>query len=202
MLTSPSTDEAGFRPGPELGDLLSFSELQSHLLIFLSFSICPHIRAAETVGPISGIHFPGLPFDPRGAPITHAYDASHVTMTYTALACLAILGDDFSRVHKCTFLVLSSHASRHDVARALRHFQRPDGSVASLSREGETDMRFAYCACCIATMLDDWSGLDRPGLQRFIMACSTHEGAFAQCPGLEAHAGSTFCAVASLSLMV
>lgn len=31
---------------------------------------------------------------------TYPCDSSHITMTYTALACLLVLGDDFSRVNK------------------------------------------------------------------------------------------------------
>ena len=43
------------------------------------------------------------------------YDSSHITMTYTALLSLLILGDDLSRVNKRGVIV------------ALQHLQLDDG---------------------------------------------------------------------------
>ena len=37
-------------------------------------------------------------------PNRYPFDCSHITMTYTALACLLILGDDLSRVNKMAVL--------------------------------------------------------------------------------------------------
>ena len=44
---------------------------------------------------------PSLIFQP---PTALPYDCSHIAMTYTALACLLILGDDLSRVNKAAVL--------------------------------------------------------------------------------------------------
>ena len=69
-------------------------------------------------------------------------------MSYTALACLLILGDDFSRVDKPSILT------------GLRRLQLDDGSFCSTAEGSENDMRFIYCACCVSAMLDDWSGVN------------------------------------------
>ena len=61
-------------------------------------------------------------------------------MSYTALASLAILGDDFSRV------------DRRAVAAAIGEYQQEDGSFAC-TKDGEVDIRFAYCACAVAYVL-------------------------------------------------
>eukprot|EP01137_Pigoraptor_chileana_P008008 Opistho-2@54331 len=93
----------------------------------------------------------GLPFDPsgeacRGCP--HPMDGGHIAMTYTALACLGILGDDYSRV------------DRASVVMGLRQLQLPDGSFCTTAEGSENDMRFVYCACVISSMLGDWSGVN------------------------------------------
>uniref|UniRef100_A0A090X8I3 Protein geranylgeranyltransferase type i beta subunit n=1 Tax=Ixodes ricinus TaxID=34613 RepID=A0A090X8I3_IXORI len=62
-------------------------------------------------------------------------------------------------------------------------------------------MRFVYCASAICYMLHDWSGMDTDDTLRFIRNCYCYDGGIAPYPGLESHGGSTFCAVASLSLM-
>lgn len=89
-------------------------------------------------------------------------------------------------------------------------------------------MRFLYCACAISSMLNDWGGVDKDSAERYIRSCTTYEGGIALVPGMnacvrspycrtrlwsyiiyvcyiplgnEAHAGSTYCAVAALSLM-
>ena len=52
------------------------------------------------------------------------YDSGHVTMTYTALACLLILGDSLERVDKAA------------VVAGLRSLQQPDG-------------RYLYCSISV-----------------------------------------------------
>jgi geranylgeranyl transferase type-1 subunit beta len=57
----------------------------------------------------------GVAFDTKGAAASSTYDCSHIAMTYTALATLAILGDDFARVNKEATL------------RAMKEMQQPNG---------------------------------------------------------------------------
>eukprot|EP01137_Pigoraptor_chileana_P008009 Opistho-2@54328 len=134
----------------------------------------------------------GLPFDPsgeacRGCP--HPMDGGHIAMTYTALACLGILGDDYSRV------------DRASVVMGLRQLQLPDGSFCTTAEGSENDMRFVYCACVISSMLGDWSGVNVDAVVDYIKRSFGYDGGFGQGPHLEAHGGSTYCAVASLQLL-
>lgn len=91
---------------------------------------------------------------PPSAPLQ--YDIAHVTMAYTALACLLILGDDLSRVN------------RQAVLAGVRRLQLPDGSFVATAFGSENDMRFVYCAACVCYMLGDWSGMDTEKAAQFI----------------------------------
>lgn len=117
------------------------------------------------------------------------YDHPHVTMTMTALLSLLLLGDNFENVQ------------REKIASSLVHLQLPNGSFLASTLSTESDLRFVYCACVVAFILNDWSGINKDSCTNFILQCRTYEYAFGQVPGAEAHGGSTFCAIAALSLM-
>jgi len=84
------------------------------------------------------------------------YDTSHIAMTYTALACLLILGDDLSRVNRPAVLA------------GVKKLQLPNGSFSSTAEGSENDMRFVYCAVCVCYMLRDWSAVDVDKVVDFI----------------------------------
>lgn len=116
-------------------------------------------------------------------------DCGIIPMTYCALSTLVIMGDDLSRV------------DRRSIIAGLRHLQLPNGSFKPSVLGGESDMRLVYCAVAVSRLLNDWSGIDKDKCAQFIKNSLSYEGAFAQCPGAEAHGGSTYCALASLKLM-
>ncbi len=117
-------------------------------------------------------------------------------MTYTALACLFILHDSPS--NSCPLEGLDKAA----LAKGIGMLQRPDGSFNFSSEGGEeNDMRFVFCAVACCHMLSDWSSVDCDAVVRYILASQAYDGGIAQGPGLEAHGGSTYCAIASLHLM-
>eukprot|EP00043_Microstomoeca_roanoka_P002437 m.38424 g.38424 ORF g.38424 m.38424 type:complete len:352 (-) comp11482_c1_seq1:41-1096(-) len=124
-----------------------------------------------------------------GSPPANAEDCAHLTMTFCALCSLKVLGDPLDRVNK------------EAIIKGLQYYQKPDGSFTAVHTGGENDMRFVYCACCVCTILDDWSGVNKDTMLSYILASQTYEGGFAQGPGQEAHGGSTFCALASLSML-
>lgn len=171
---------------------------------FLTHQIEP-TEANQHRGGFRGGTFMGAPYishllDPAQASSTSAAqqqphipaDCAHLVMTYTALASLAILQvpDLPSKLH------------REAIVASVRAAQQPNGSFASTELGSECDLRFTYAACCVSHMLGDWNGVDIPRAAAYIKASLSYEGAFGQGPGLEAHGGSTFCAVASLKLMV
>ncbi|KAF9568753.1 terpenoid cyclases/Protein prenyltransferase [Agrocybe pediades] len=117
-----------------------------------------------------------------------AYDTPHIIMTYTALLSLAILRDDFSRLDRSGLLEF------------LRACQRDDGSFSTVPGSNESDLRTLYCAFAVSSMLDDWSGIDVSKAIAFLSTCRTYEGGYGQSPFCEAQGGTTYIAIASLSL--
>lgn len=117
------------------------------------------------------------------------HDYGHITMTYTAISSLIILGDNLDRLNRKACL------------ESVEALQLSNGSFNSTIKGGEKDMRFVYCACCISTALDDFSAINVDKACSFIKASLTYDGGFAQCPNDESHGGSTYCACASLKLM-
>jgi len=113
----------------------------------------------------------------------------HVAMTYVALCCLLILGDDLSGI------------DRDSIMGGLKALQLENGSYQCVSFGTESDARFVYCAACISYLLNDWRGMDRKSATQFLFNSQSYEGGFAQNIGREGHGGSTFCSLAALSLM-
>ncbi|KAJ8940949.1 hypothetical protein NQ318_010150 [Aromia moschata] len=133
------------------------------------------------------------------------YKWAHIANTYSCLNSLIILGDDLSRVN------------RKAILRSMGTLQLPNGSVKGAKIGVEDDMRFVYCAACICYILNDWSSINVDLMTDFILKSivsnfsvglfldqeliiSGYDGGIGQGPELESHSGSTFCAIASLSL--
>lgn len=117
------------------------------------------------------------------------YCESNVAMTYMALCILITLGDDLSRVNKSAVL------------QGVTSLQNSDGSFRSNHEHGESDLRFVYCSLAICNILNDSSTINVSNAIKFISKCFNYDGAFGQNPGTESHGGSTYCAIASLSLL-
>ncbi|KAF9916083.1 Geranylgeranyl transferase type-1 subunit beta, partial [Modicella reniformis] len=104
-------------------------------------------------GPFSGLPFQSSSESSQqqnvgcecGSHVT-VYDSAHLTMTYTALLMLILLGDDLSRVAK------------EPILQSLRKLQLPSGCFIPCVTDGQSDMRFMYCAAAISHILNDWSG--------------------------------------------
>lgn len=118
----------------------------------------------------------------------HEVDGGHIAMTYAALASLVVLGDNLARVRV------------DDIVVGVCTLQNADGSWAA-HVDGETDVRFSFCAAAICTILGAWGSVHKDKAVDYILKCQSHEGGFGMCPGLEAHGGSTYCALAALSLL-
>lgn len=153
-------------------------------------------------------------------------DVANLAMTYTCLATLAVLGDDLSRVDKPAIsaslkalqspdgsFVSSVESPENDMRSENIPWPAPRLCALKLANFSEQKInrwlafslpfpvRFVFCACAVAAILDDWSGVDKDSATDFILKSLSYEGAFGQRPFLESHGGSTYCAVASLALM-
>ncbi|CAK9190226.1 unnamed protein product [Sphagnum troendelagicum] len=117
------------------------------------------------------------------------YDGGHMAVTYSALAILRILGDDFSPV------------ARKSVLKSLQALQQIDGSFCPVHLGAEKDVRFSFCAAAICMMLDDREAMDLEKALEYVLSCQSYDGGFGLCPGLEPHGGATYCALATLKLV-
>jgi len=125
----------------------------------------------------------------KNHPGCEKYCESNVAMTYMALCILITLGDNLSRVNKSAVL------------QGVASLQKSDGSFKSNYEHGESDLRFVYCSLAICNILNDSSSINVNNAIKFISNCLNYDGAFGQNPGTESHGGSTYCAIASLSLL-
>lgn len=96
-------------------------------------------------------------------------------MTYTCIAILAILGDDFSRLDRKAIVEGVAAVQRSDgsfsasVEGELFHYYRKIISNLLYFAGNEFDMRFVYCACCICFMLDDFGTVDKKLMSQYIL---------------------------------
>ncbi|KAG6441552.1 hypothetical protein O3G_MSEX001911 [Manduca sexta] len=116
------------------------------------------------------------------------YRCGHLAMTYTGLCILLALGDDLSRLN------------RKAIVEGVKALQTVEGNFAATLSGCESDMRFVYCAACISYILNDWSGFDIEKATDYILRSINYDYGIAQCPELESHGGTTFCALATLAL--
>ena len=121
------------------------------------------------------------------------YNPAHVAATYFALASLITLGDNHVRVH------------RHETLRWIQSLQLQEGNFAATLvkgiPQGERDLRFSYCACAAAHLLNaPPSTIDYARLSTFISSCVSYNGLVGQRAAAEGHAGLTYCALAIYSL--
>ncbi|KAJ5776084.1 uncharacterized protein N7511_001095 [Penicillium nucicola] len=128
---------------------------------------------------------------------------SHLAGSYAAVLSLAMVGGEgaFGLV------------DRHAMWQWLGRLKQADGGFR-VCEGGEEDVRGAYCAMTIISLLDlpltlppdsqaRLAGLDTftHGLPQYLSRCQTFEGGISGSPGSEAHGAYAFCALACLSIM-
>ncbi|TDZ16954.1 Protein farnesyltransferase subunit beta [Colletotrichum orbiculare MAFF 240422] len=128
---------------------------------------------------------------------------SHLATTYAVVLALAIVGGEEA------YEVIDRRA----MWRWLCLLKQPDGGI-QMTLGGEVDVRGAYCAAVIATILNlplelstdspAWTP-DRPtlftGLADYVRRCQTFEGGISGKPDGEAHGAYAFCALGCLSIL-
>lgn len=70
-----------------------------------------------------------------------------------------------------------------------------------LHREGEVDIRGAYCAIAAASMLQILTDELAEGLAEYVASCQGYDGGIGGEPGLESHGGYTYCGLAALCIL-
>ena len=128
--------------------------------------------------------------DPCGGFSGGPQQIPHLAPTYAAVCALCILGtqeayDVIDRPKLKSFLMAC---------------RTPEGAF-TMHRDGEVDIRGAYCATVAAHLTNVMTAEMFEGTAEWIARCQTYEGGFAGEPGLEAHGGYTFCGYAALVLL-
>ncbi|KAI0407193.1 terpenoid cyclases/Protein prenyltransferase [Xylaria palmicola] len=128
---------------------------------------------------------------------------SHLATTYAMVLALAIVGG------KSAYEVIDRRA----MWKWLCALKEPDGAFR-LTLGGEIDVRGAYCAAVLITILK--LPLDLPGdypsdtaersdlytgLADYVRRCQTFEGGISARPGAEAHGAYAFCALGCLAIL-
>lgn len=82
----------------------------------------------------------------------------------------------------------------------IQRCKNKNGSFVN-SVDNENDLRAIYCALSSAKLTNIYSEEMFEDTAKYISQCQTYEGGFGAAPGTEAHAGYTFCAIASLEML-
>ena len=140
-----------------------------------------------------------------GAPFMEA----HIASTYSALCAIIQIGTEEG------YQIINREKLLQYLLRLKHNKDDPEDSLTECSKmrttkpgsfeihiNGEDDMRSTYCSLILADVLNliDNKQL-REGIGDFIASCQTYEGGIACLPFGEAHAGYTFCGLASLILL-
>lgn len=70
-----------------------------------------------------------------------------------------------------------------------------------MHENGEIDVRGAYCAVAVAQLVNVCTWDMVKNTAQWIAKCQTWEGGFGGCPGMEAHGGYAYCALATLIML-
>ncbi|KAJ4018156.1 CAAX farnesyltransferase (FTase) subunit beta [Fusarium irregulare] len=128
---------------------------------------------------------------------------SHLATSYATVLSLALVGGEDA--YECI--------DRRAMWKWLCSLKQPDGGF-QMALGGEEDVRGAYCAAVIISLLNLPLELsqDSParsaghtglfaGLADYVHRCQTHEGGVSAKPGIEAHGAYAFCALGCLSIL-
>ncbi|OTA80596.1 hypothetical protein M434DRAFT_401672 [Hypoxylon sp. CO27-5] len=128
---------------------------------------------------------------------------SHLACTYGMVLALAVVGGE------AAYEVIDRRA----LWKWLCALKQPDGGF-QMAIGGEVDIRGAYCAAVLVTLLNlpldlspdspAWTD-DRPnlftGLAEYVRRCQSFEGGISAQPGGEAHGAYAFCALGCLAIL-
>ncbi|EAR93626.1 prenyltransferase and squalene oxidase repeat protein (macronuclear) [Tetrahymena thermophila SB210] len=117
-------------------------------------------------------------------------DIQTIVFTQCALSCLKILGDNLHLV------------SRPHILATLKRLQNSNGQMRSCDDSQESDLRYTYSSLVVSQLLQDFTWCNKEQMTQYILSCYNHEqGGFGLNPNMESHGGSTFCAIAALSIL-
>eukprot|EP00742_Colponemidia_sp_Colp-10_P002803 GILJ01002997.1.p1 GENE.GILJ01002997.1~~GILJ01002997.1.p1 ORF type:complete len:390 (-),score=46.61 GILJ01002997.1:201-1370(-) len=114
----------------------------------------------------------------------------HLAPTYAAVMSLLLIGTEESY----------NAINRGKLYDFLLKRKNPDGSF-SVHDGGESDVRGAYCAMAVASILNIMTEDLERGVHEYIVKCQTYEGGLGGEPDNEAHGGYTYCGLAAMLIL-
>jgi len=115
---------------------------------------------------------------------------AHLAPTYAAVAALMVAGSEAAY----------RSVDRTKLYKFLMQMKCPEGGF-KMHDQGEIDMRGAYCAIAVASMLHILTDELVAGVPEYVRRCQTWEGGIAGEMGLEAHGGYSYCGLATLCIL-
>lgn len=119
------------------------------------------------------------------------FENPHLAPTYASIMSLALIGNED----------IWNKIDRKSIKNWLLSLKNPNGSF-KMTINGESDTRSVYCALCVSSILNILDENLTKNVIDWILKCQTYEGGFSGEPGDEAHGGYTFCALASLFILM
>ncbi|KAI9216210.1 terpenoid cyclases/protein prenyltransferase alpha-alpha toroid [Blastocladiella britannica] len=128
--------------------------------------------------------------------------------TYSALACLVILGDPLDRVNRLALTAWLTNLEDPNSGGFRQCASQRCLAISNTSVTGQqkqralADPRFTYCAVAACHLLRlPWDSAQKERTIKYLLGCQTYEGGFAVSGSMEAHGGYTYCATAALALL-
>ncbi|KAI8833062.1 farnesyltransferase, CAAX box, beta [Chytriomyces cf. hyalinus JEL632] len=116
---------------------------------------------------------------------------SHLATTYAAVHALAAIG---------TAEAFDSIVNRKKLYNWILSLKQPNGSFI-MHYGGEVDVRGSYCVASVCKLLNMLTPEITENMGAFIASCQSYEGGMGSFPGVEAHGGYTFCAMAAMEIL-
>lgn len=120
------------------------------------------------------------------------FQSPHLAPTYSAICALISLNSPLG------YEIIDREAIYEFILK-MKRIDLP-GSFR-MHENGESDMRSAYCAICIASILNVLDEKVTENVPEYIASCQNYDGGFAAEPFGESHGGYTYCAIASIALL-
>ena len=115
---------------------------------------------------------------------------AHCAPTYAAALAIAVLGT--RRAYESV--------DRKGLYAFLLSMKDPSGGFR-MHDDGEVDVRGTYTALAVAALFNVLTPELAAGAAAYALRCQTYEGGFGGEPGVEAHGGYVFCALAALVIL-
>ena len=115
----------------------------------------------------------------------------HLATTYAAVSALVCIGTE-----KALGII-----DREALKRFILAMKDAQTGGFRMHENGETDIRGTYCAIATASLVQILDESMTSGVGAYVRSCQTYEGGIAGEPGMEAHGGYSYCALAALAII-